>query len=187
MTEEDQNAKHEEVKECQDSCSSNDSSCSSLENELKEWKDKYFRLLAESENTRKRMIKEKQDYAKFSIESIIEEFLNPIDNLENALQHAHNGSAEVQNWALGFQMILNQFTEVLSQQGVAPFKSEGTLFNPHQHEAVESFETEEHPEGLVIKEFIKGYKCGERIIRPAKVKVAKTPSIPTIKEELEKN
>lgn len=146
-----------------------------LEEELKEYKDKYLRLLAEMENTRKRMQKEKQETSRFSVENVISEFLSPLDNFENALGFAENMSGEVRNWALGFNMILNQFKEVLNSHGVSAFKSEGTPFDPHKHEAVETEETDKAPEGTVLQEFVRGYKSGDRTIRPARVKVAKAP------------
>ncbi len=153
-----------------------------LEEELQEYKDKYFRLLAELENTRKRLYKEKTEQLRFNTEKTISDFLPIIDNFEQALSHAEKSSEEVKNWAIGFHMFVNQLKELLENHGIIPFSSEGTIFNPHLHEAVESHETEEHPEGLILQEFSRGYKSGERTLRPARVKVAKKPSP---KEELE--
>ena len=149
-----------------------------------DYKDKYLRLLADVENTRKRMQKEKQDMVRFGIENILGEILGPMDNLENALKHADNLSGEVRNWALGFQMILAQFKDVLAQNGVSSFVSEGQRFDPAKHEAVEMEETDKVPEGMILKEFVKGYSRGDHVIRPARVRVAKKL---TIKEEGEKN
>jgi molecular chaperone GrpE len=145
-----------------------------------DYKDKYLRLLADVENTRKRMQKEKQEMVRFGIENILGEVLGPMDNLENALKHADKLSGEVKNWAMGFQMILAQFKDVLSQNGVAPFVSEGQRFDPAKHEAVEMEETDQVPDGMIMKEFVKGYSRGDHVIRPARVKVAKKL---TIKEE----
>ena len=138
-----------------------------------DYKNKYLRLLADVENTRKRMMKEKQDMVRFGIENILGEILGPIDNLENALKHAENLTGEIKNWALGFQMILAQFKEVLSQNGVTAFISEGQRFDSSKHEAVEMEETDQTPEGVILKEFVKGYCRGDHIIRPARVRVAK--------------
>lgn len=146
-----------------------------LEEELKEHKDKYLRMLAETENSRKRMQKEKQEMTRFAMENLMAEILSPIDNFENALGFTDKMSQETKNWALGFQMILTQFKDLLVSNGVEPFESVGTVFDPHKHQAVEMEETEDRPEGTIIHEFVKGYRCGERIIRPARVKVAKKP------------
>jgi len=152
-----------------------------LEEALRSQQDKYLRLLAENENVRKRMTKEKHDNAKFAVENVIAEFLAPIDSFEQALGFADQMSDETKNWAIGFQMILDQLKEVLSMRGITPFTSEGQMFDPHRHEAVEVEETEEHPDGTILKEFLRGYIVHDRILRPARVKVAKAPK----KEELE--
>ncbi|MBU6446943.1 MAG: nucleotide exchange factor GrpE, partial [Verrucomicrobia bacterium] len=105
------------------------------------WKDKYLRALAEQENMRKRVQKEKHEMVNFGIENAISEFLGAIDNFENALRFAENGSKEVKNWAIGFEMILSQFKEVLHNHGIVSFHSEGNTFDPQYHEAVEIVET----------------------------------------------
>ena len=144
-----------------------------LEKELEESKDKYLRLLAESENTRKRMQKEKVEMMRFSVENVILEFLSPMDNLENALGFAKNMSEETANWAKGFEMILGQFKDVISSNGITPFDALGKTFDPHFHEAVEAEESELAKEGDILEEYTKGYKSGKRTLRPSRVKVAK--------------
>jgi molecular chaperone GrpE len=141
-----------------------------------DYKDKYLRLLAEMENTRKRMQKEKLDTMRFAVENVLTDIIAPMDNLEGALKSATQMSSEVANWAAGFGMILSQFKDILQQHGVAPFTSQGERFDPHQHEAVETEETADAPEGTILQEYIKGYRCGDRVIRPARVKVAKKKS-----------
>lgn len=150
--------------------------------ELSEYKDKYLRLLAETENMRKRMQKERQELIQYAVQNIIIDFLNPIDQMEKALGFAQQGSDELKHWALGFQMILNQFKEVLTNSGVTAMESKGAKFDPHLHEAVEMVETEDHPAGFVVEESARGYKMGDKTIRPARVKVAKG-----IKENTEQN
>lgn len=147
-----------------------------LKKEVNEYKDKYLRSIAEAENLRKRLHKERHDMTQMAVQSIIVDFLNPIDHMENALSFTDNMSDEVKNWAIGFKMILNQFKEVLASNDVHPFKSVGTHFDHHVHEAVEMIETEEHPPGIVLEESIRGYKMGSKTIRPARVKVSKKPA-----------
>lgn len=141
--------------------------------ETPDYKDKYLRVLAEAENTRRRLQKEKQDMMRFAIDHVLLDVLAPIDQLESALKYADQMSGEVKNWALGFQMILNQFKEVLTSHGVSSFVSEGEKFDPSKHEAVETEETDTAADGTILKELAKGYRCGDRIIRAARVKVAK--------------
>lgn len=146
-----------------------------LEQEAKEWKDKSLRLLAEMENVRKRMQREKQESIRFAIDNLFVELLSPIDNLENALQFTQHMSEEVRHWAHGFQMILSQFKEILENHGVHSFVSLGMPFDPHLHQAVEIEESETASEGTILHEFVKGYTSGDRTLRPARVKVAKPP------------
>ena len=148
----------------------------SLHLELRSQQEKNLRLLAEMENTRQRMQKEKHQTTRFAIENVILDFLSVLDNLENALSFAKQASVEVQKWAKGFEMILGQFKEILSNHNVTPFSCEGDRFDPHLHDVLEIEETEKHQEETIIHEFSCGYRCGDRILRPAKVKVAKKPS-----------
>ncbi len=148
-----------------------------LKAEVKEHQDKYLRLLAESENVRKRLQKEKSDLQAYARENIICEFLNPIDHFENALNFREEVSEEVKNWMIGFEMILTQFKDVLAQNDIQPIESMGKLFDPHFHEALETEESDEHPINTIIKEYIRGYKMGTRVIRPSKVKVTKKKSL----------
>jgi len=151
--------------------------------EEEDFKDKYFRILAEMENSRKRLQKEKQEMSRFAIENVIAEILLPIDTFENALNFAEQMSDDTHNWAKGFEMILGQFKEILANHNVSSFHSEGEMFDPHRHEAVEIEETIEYEDGTILKEFLKGYKSGDRILRAARVKVAKAPSKEDLQEE----
>lgn len=154
-----------------------------MQKEIVEYKDKYLRLLADSENSRKRLQKERQDISRYAVESLVVDILRPLDNLENALRFAQDMSDEVRNWAFGFQMILTQFRDVLAQQGITSFDSLGKSFNPHDHEAVEMVESTTMPEDTIIEESVKGYKMGDRTIRAARVKVAKSPGKSTHSQE----
>lgn len=143
--------------------------------ELKELKDTNLRQLAEVENTRKRLQKEREDLTKYAVSRLVEDFLPPLDQMEKALDCADGMSDEVKNWAIGFQMILSQFKDVFSGHNIIAYSALGKPFDPHMHEAVEVLETEDEPEWKVLEEFACGYKMGDYIIRPAKVKVAKKP------------
>lgn len=139
------------------------------------YKDKYLRTLAELENTRKRMQKEKLETLRFAIENTICDFLPILDNFENALKFSKEASEEVKNWANGFQMIHSQLKELLHSNGIVPFHSKGNIFDPNFHEAMEIIENHEHPDGMILEELSKGYKSSTRTVRPAKVKVSKKP------------
>lgn len=145
------------------------------ETDREDWKGKYLRAIAEMENMRKRMQKERHEMARFGIENAISEFLPAIDNFENALRFAEAASGEVKSWAMGFEMILSQFKEALHNHGIVAFHSMGNRFDPVFHEAVEIVETNDSPDGTILQEFTKGYKSATRTIRPARVKVSKHP------------
>ena len=153
-----------------------DAELAQIKSELAECKDKYLRVLAESENARKRLQKEKQEMIQYALQNVITDFLNPIDHMENALKFTQQMSDEVKHWATGFQMILSQFKDVLSLNGVAPFTSEGLPFDPHKHEAIETVVTTDYPPGTVVEESLRGYTMGDKTIRPARVKVSKAAS-----------
>lgn len=143
--------------------------------ELAECQEKYLRLLAESENSRKRIQKERQELTQYAVENVLCELLHPLDQFESALKFAESMSDEVKHWAVGFEMILQQLRTVLSSHGVASYDVVGKPFDPHWHEAVEMVETEEYKPGLVVEECLRGYKVGERPIRVARVKVSRAP------------
>jgi molecular chaperone GrpE len=155
--------------------------------EKDDFKDKYLRLLAEFENSRKRMQKEKTQNMKFAIENIVLDILPILDNFENAIKFSKNSSEEVKNWATGFEMIHSQFKDILHSHGIVAFHSKGNIFDPHFHEAMEIIETSQHPDGTILEEFAKGYKNENRIIRPAKVKISKKIKIKKGNDHEQKN
>ncbi len=140
-----------------------------------DYKDKYLRQLAEMENMRKRLQEEKQQTINFAIDRVMAEFLSPLDQFERALEFAEKASDEVKNWSRGFQMILAQFQQVLSDYDVKAFDSLGRPFDPHRHEAIEQVERQGAKEGTVVEEIIKGYEKNGRVVRHARVKVAGKP------------
>lgn len=156
-----------------------------LKESVKEHQDKYLRLLAESENLRKRLQKEKAELQAYARESLICEFLNPIDHFENALGFKEGVSDDVRNWMVGFEMILAQFKEVLAQNDIRPIEAMGAKFDPHRHEALEAEESEDHPVNTIIKEYVRGYQMGPKVIRPSKVKVTKQKSLEDTQDEKE--
>jgi molecular chaperone GrpE len=143
-----------------------------LEAQVLEYKNKYLRALAEIENTRKRLTKEKLESQSYAIQNVVSDMLQPIDHFEIALKHAEAIPGEAATWAMGFEMILQQLRQVLADHGVTSFDSLNCIFNPHLHEAVETEERNDLPEGTIIQEFQKGYQLGSRTIRAARVKVS---------------
>lgn len=139
-----------------------------LENSLKEANDKFLRTLAEYDNYRKRSVREKEQAYTDSKAAVLTELLPVLDNFERA---AGNKEAALEDYQKGVDMIFNQFTEILKKMGVASFGEAGDAFDPNIHSAVMHIEDAEQPENIVAEVFSKGYQLGDKILRPAVVKV----------------
>lgn len=139
-----------------------------LVKELNDTKDMYLRTVAEYDNFRKRTAKEKQEVYSDATINAVSEFLSVIDNFERAL--AVETSDE--NFKKGVQMIFNQYLEILKKLGVSEIEAEGVEFDPLVHHAVQQIEDENLGENIVATVFQKGYKLGDKVIRPSMVVVA---------------
>ena len=144
-----------------------------LINEVAEYKDKYIRLYAEFENARKRMEREKLEFIKYANEELIKEFLGVLDNLELSVQAARAKHEDYAAFLKGIELVMTHTFEALKKNGVKPMEAKGKMFDPHYHEVLMQEETEIYGEGTVMDEFQKGYFLGDRVIRTAKVKIAK--------------
>ena len=142
------------------------------EKEIAELKDKYLRTLAETENVRKRIRQQSEESVRIQRESILRDLLPIIDNLERALAAAREGT-DPKTILDGVQMTVRALLDFLRAQGVTPLSSVGQAFDPARHEAVDHVASDAHPPNTVIDEFHRGYQIGERILRPARVSVAK--------------
>ena len=140
--------------------------------EIAELKDKYLRTLAESENARKRIRQQSEDSVRIQREAILRDLLPIIDNLERALAAARSGS-DTKTIVDGVEMTVRALIDFLRAQGVTPLQSVGQAFDPNRHEAVDHVASEAHPANTVVDEFHRGYLIGERVLRPARVSVAK--------------
>lgn len=134
--------------------------------------DKYVRAHAEFENVRKRLEKEKNDFAKYANEGLIIEFLPIIDNLEMAEKHIKEAK-DFGAVSKGVDMIQVQIQAFLKDIGLERVKTTGEKFDPHVHEAVETEESKDKEDGLVSAELKPGYKLNGRLLRPAMVKIIK--------------
>lgn len=139
----------------------------------KEQQDKILRLQADFENTRKRLERDKQDFARFANEGIIVELLNILDDLERTVDLAQSKHQDLTAFLKGVEMILAHLYDLLKEYGVKPIDAEGKLFDPHFHEALMQIEDKEKPEHTIVEELQKGYLLNDRVIRTAKVKVSK--------------
>lgn len=138
-----------------------------------EYYDRLLRLQAEFDNYRKRMQRERESDVKYAGERFVLALLPVLDNFERALAAIPAGD-ETQAWRQGIEMIQRQLFEVLEKEGVTVVNAEpGTLFDPHQHEAVLYEDSETYGEGQIIGELQRGYRLHDRLLRPSLVRVAR--------------
>lgn len=130
--------------------------------------EKYMRTLAEYDNYRKRTIKEKESIYPEAKAVVIEKFLPVMDNFQRAIDSAENKDGFYE----GVVMLKKQMDDVLTALGVEEIKSVGESFNPEFHNAVMHVDDDEQGENVIVEEFQKGYKIGDRVIRHSMVKVA---------------
>lgn len=138
-----------------------------LKADLAEQNDKYLRIVAEYDNYRKRVQKEKEGIYGDAYVDAVKEILPILDNMERAVAFADSG-----NLAEGVTMTLNMFKDIFTKMGVEEIPSENVEFDPNIHNAVMHIEDEAFGENMVVETFSKGYKKGDKIIRYAMVKVA---------------
>jgi len=143
-----------------------------LLDELAEYKDKYVRLIAEFENSRKRNERERMEFAKYANEGLVAEFLGIMDDLERSVAAVTGQHQDHQAFLKGIEMVMAHIYEMLKKHNVQPIEALGKKFDPHCHEVLMQEETEDHEDQTVIEEFQKGYLLGDRVVRTAKVKVA---------------
>lgn len=140
-----------------------------LKKELVDEKDKHLRVLAEYDNYRKRSQKERENIYADVRSDTIEKFLPVYDNLERALKQATTDEA----YSKGVEMIMSQFKEIMANAGVSEIDAAaGTAFDPNIHNAVMHVEDDTLGESVVVEEFQKGFKLGDKVLRCSVVKVA---------------
>ena len=137
--------------------------------------DKLLRGQAEFENFRKRTERERAELYQHGREDVLLQFLPVVDNFERALSSLETSEGDAEALRHGVELIHKQFKDALSKLGLEPVEAVGQTFDPHVHEAVTTEATDKHKENTVIQEFQRGYKIGDRLLRPAKVKVASSP------------
>ncbi len=137
--------------------------------DYKKLNEKYLRSLAEFDNYRKRRDREMEEVRKFCAESVIKDIIPVLDDFERAL----NNSAEDDPLHKGVKMIYSHLLRVLEAHGLKGYSCMGESFDPRKAEVISSVEREDVEEGTIVDEFQKGYMIWDKIIRPAKVVVAK--------------
>lgn len=143
-----------------------------FQRERDEYYERLLRKTAEFDNYRKRTDRERQQLAEAAAADLIKDLLPLVDDLERALK-ADAGSEGADAIRRGVELIHKQLVETLRKRGVSPIEALGADFDPHFHMAVTYEPSEGRRDGEVIEEFTRGYMLGDRLLRPAMVKVAK--------------
>lgn len=130
-------------------------------------------LKADFENYKKRMTREKEEFAKYANEKLVLEILNVLDNLERAIEASKTSVGNNENLLEGVEIIYKQLLSTLEKEGVKCIKAQGEIFDPYLHECVMTESTDRYDEDAVIQEIQKGYKIDSKVIRHSKVKIAK--------------
>jgi molecular chaperone GrpE len=149
-----------------------DAAVADLERQRDQYYDLLLRKTAEFDNYRKRIERERQALSEAAAADLIEDLLPLVDDLERALK-ADPGAEGAEAYRRGVELIHRQLSEVLRKRGVRPIEALGADFDPHYHQAVVHDPAPDRRDGEVLEEFRRGYMLGERLLRPAMVKVAK--------------
>ena len=134
--------------------------------------DKILRMHAEYENARKRLEKDKLDFLKYANEALILELLPILDNLEIAEKHIKEAK-DFKAVQEGVDMIQLQMQEFLKDIGIERIKTVGEKFDPNVHDPIETEESKDKDDGLVLAELKPGYRFNGKLLRPALVKISK--------------
>jgi molecular chaperone GrpE len=156
-----------------------------LQGDLDGLKNQNLRLLADMDNLRKRMEREKEETAKYAIGKFAADVVNVADNFERATNAVPEGAADeegpLKSLVEGVTMTEREFMNVLERHGVHRLDPGGEAFNPHKHQAVMEMQNADVAPGTIVQVFQPGYMIGDRVLRPAMVVVAKGGAKPGAK------
>ena len=144
------------------------------EKESEENYQRYLRQVAEVDNFKKRLNREKEEAIRHANENLIKDILPVIDNLERAIAHAQGGDND-KPLVEGVEMVLRGLLDVFSKYGVVQIPAVGVVFDPGKHEAMAQIESSEYEPNTIINEHHKGYIFRDRLVRPSLVTIAKAP------------
>lgn len=142
-----------------------------LQQERDELLDRLLRKTAEFDNYRKRVERERREQAEWAAADVLADLLAIVDDFDRAL--GAEAPPEAAAWRVGVELIYRQLQDLLKKRGVTAIEVVGADFDPHLHQAVAYDETPGAREGEIVAELRRGYRLGERLLRPSMVKVAK--------------
>jgi molecular chaperone GrpE len=137
-----------------------------------DFRDRLARLQAEFENSRKRAARELQEFKDLALADALKSMLPVLDSFDRALQAP---AETVDGFRFGIQLIRKEFKDTLVKLGLSQIAAKGKTFDPRVHEALDIVDTSTAADNQVLEELQHGYKLGERLLRPAMVRVAHNP------------
>ena len=159
-------------------CASLEEKIAELEEKNKELEEKYLRAVADFENIKKRLEREKIQAVSYANEEFARDLLSVIDSMDFAAESAEkieengNDNEYVKKIEEGIALTIEQFKKVMQKHGIELIDT-ASGFNPHFHDAVMQVESDDHEEGEIVQLLQKGYKIKDRVLRPAMVSIAK--------------
>lgn len=141
-----------------------------LRKERDSLQDRLLRQAAEFDNYRKRQDRERKEWSQMAAIDFVQDLLPVIDDFERALR---SDAAGAESYRQGLEIIHRALIDMLRKRGVTPIDAVGTAFDPQIHQAVAYEDAPDRRDGEVIEQFTRGYRLGDRLVRPAMVKVAK--------------
>jgi molecular chaperone GrpE len=150
-----------------------DAGSAALQEELARCRDRLLRTTAEFDNYRKRTERERRELADRTVETLLLDLVGIVDDFERAI-NAEAGGGSVEAYRQGVELIHRRVLDMLGRRGVTPIDAEGADFDPNLHQAVTTEPAGDRRDGEVVEQLRRGYMIGERLLRPAMVKVART-------------
>ncbi len=147
-----------------------------IQEEKEEFKDKYLRALANYENLRKRALQEKEKTYNFTLEEVFRKILPILDDFKRAFESFNDSEKhkdDYKSFYEGIRLVRSNFENLLKIYNIEPFISLGEKFDPSKHDAIHVIEQNDEEEGKILEETQSGYKIKDKVLRPAKVIVAK--------------
>jgi molecular chaperone GrpE len=155
-----------------------------LRDELSSSHDRLLRLQADFENFRKRAQRDREDALQYGPQNLVKDLLSVVDNLARAIDHARqSGGGDLEGLLQGVELVRRELESVLTKHHVREVEALGKTFNPAQHEAMAQIPDATVEPNTIVEVLQKGYQLRDRLIRPARVIVARTPDEPDAKGE----
>ncbi len=148
------------------------------QDKIKQLEDRFLRLAAEFDNYKKRTARQYEEIIRSSNEDLIVRLLEVVDNFHRALDAAEK-SSDYESLLKGMELIYQHFDELLKREGVERIEAVGQKFDPNLHDAMMQMDSDEYPEGTVVKEFAVGFKLNGKVIRHTRVAVSGGKAAPT--------